>query len=71
MDLFIMATTKHFYRIGEAGKKWGDAEKAAWLADAGAVKHRSYAEHVLAKLEGLKETFDVEKYGELSLDAER
>ena len=53
-----MKMSKHFYRIGEAGKKWGESEKAAWLADAGAVKHRSYAEHVLTKLEPLKEQFD-------------
>jgi len=59
-----------FYRIGTAGKEWGEVEKAAWLADAGQVK-RAYAEEVLEKLEPLKEQFDVEQYGALSLEATR
>ena len=59
-----------FYRIGTAGKEWGEVEKAAWLADAGQVK-RAYAEEVLEKLEPLKEQFDVEQYGALSLEVGR
>ena len=35
------------------------------------IVQRSYAEEVLAKLEGLKERFDVVQYGELSQDAAR
>jgi hypothetical protein len=50
----------HFYKIGTAGKPWGGEERAAWLALAGVVK-RSYADEVLAKLEPLKESFDVEQ----------
>ena len=60
----------HFYRIGKPGEAWGEAEFSAWSADAGVVK-RSYAEEVLAKLEALKERFDVEQYGALSQDAAR
>jgi hypothetical protein len=50
----------HFYKIGTAGKPWGDEERAAWLTLADVVK-RSYADEVLAKLEPLKEIFDVEQ----------
>lgn len=32
---------------------------------------RSYKDEVLSKLEPLKETFDVEQYGALSVDKER
>ena len=52
------------YPIGTPGQKWGPAEKAEWLAQQ-EVK-RSYSEEVLAKLEPLKDQFDVEKYGALS-----
>ena len=63
-----MAT--HFYRIGKPGVAWGDEEFAAWSADVGVVK-RAYAEEVLAKLEPLKERFDVVQYGALSQDEAR
>ena len=62
--------SEHFYSVGTAGKAWGDDERAQWLAKAGVVK-RSYAEEVLAKLEPLKERFDVEQYGELSQNPTR
>lgn len=62
--------TEQFYPIGTPGKPWGDEERAAWLARAGVVQ-RSYADEVLAKLEPLKEFFDVEQYGKLSKDPER
>lgn len=52
------------YPIGTPGKKWGDAEKSAWLAEQ-TIK-RSYPEEVVAKLEPLKAGFDVEQYGALS-----
>mmetsp|Transcript_17700 Transcript_17700/g.52644 ORF Transcript_17700/g.52644 Transcript_17700/m.52644 type:complete len:374 (+) Transcript_17700:141-1262(+) len=58
------------YPIGTPGEKWGDAERAAWFARANVVQ-RSYADEVLAKLEPLRETFDVEQYGALSQDPER
>ena len=52
------------YPIGIPGEKWGDPEKAAWLA-VQTIK-RSYADEVVAKLDKLKEWFDIEQYGELS-----
>jgi len=52
------------YPIGTQGEKWGETEKAAWLA-AQTIK-RSYAEEVVAKIESLKIHFDVEQYGALS-----
>lgn len=52
------------YPIGAPGKKWGKAEKAAWLAKQ--TIRRSYQEEVVAKLEPLKEWFDIEQYGALS-----
>ena len=54
-----MAT--HFYRIGTPNVPWGDSERAAWLADVGVIQ-RSYADEVLAKLETLKDRFDVVQY---------
>lgn len=53
------------YPIGTAGKKWGDIEKAAWLAEQ--IIKRSYAEEVAAKIEALKDRFIVEQYGALSI----
>ena len=52
------------YPIGIAGNKWGEGEKAAWLAEQ--TVQRSYAGEVLAKLQALEEHFDVEQYGALS-----
>ena len=52
------------YPIGIPGKKWGEDEKALWLA--GQIIKRSYAEEVVAKLDSLKARFDVEQYGALS-----
>jgi len=52
------------YPIGTLGETWGEAERAAWLAEQ-TVK-RSYSEEVIAKLEHLKAGFDIEQYGALS-----
>mmetsp|Transcript_132939 Transcript_132939/g.231032 ORF Transcript_132939/g.231032 Transcript_132939/m.231032 type:complete len:403 (+) Transcript_132939:60-1268(+) len=57
------------YPIGVAGKPWGDAEKAEWCSTRKIA--RSYHEEVIAKLDGLKERFDVQQYGALSHDPER
>ncbi len=62
--------TDYFYPIGKAGECWGDEEKALWLSGAD-KKVRSYKEEVLTKIEKLKELFDVEQYGALSMDADR
>ncbi|WP_080890444.1 M14 family metallopeptidase [Photobacterium angustum] len=52
------------YHIGEAGKAWGSDEKAQWLAQT-TIK-RSYLEQVVAKIDALKNDFDVTQYGALS-----
>ena len=57
------------YPIGVAGEKWGDKEKAQWLAMQ-SVK-RSYQEEVLAKINLLDKQYDVFKYGALSIDTEK
>lgn len=57
------------YPIGTAGKKWGENEKAEWLAVQN-IK-RSYSEEVLTKLEALKVHFDIEQYGALSCSPDR
>ena len=51
------------FAIGTPGQPWGAAEKARWR-DA-QRKRRSYAEEVVAKIEPLRERFDVSQYGEL------
>jgi len=57
------------YPIGTAGKKWGENEKAEWLAVQN-IK-RSYSEEVLTKLKALKVHFDIEQYGALSYSPDR
>eukprot|EP01043_Picozoa_sp_COSAG02_P010037 COSAG02_NODE_347_length_24085_cov_23.240724_1_plen_148_part_00 len=64
------AAAEHFYPIGTPGKPWGEGERAQWLKRAGVVK-RSYADEVLAKLEPLKATYDVTRYGALSCNEGR
>ena len=59
----------HFYRIGTSGQKWGEKERAEWLAQA-SVK-RSYRDEVVAKIDALKDRFDVVQYGALPIDPER
>ncbi len=54
------------YSIGIPGKKWTEVEKKLWLKKQ-TIK-RSYQDEVLAKLEPLKQHFDVLQYGALSLD---
>lgn len=48
---------------------WGASEKQNWLAEQ-TVK-RSYKDEVVSKIDQLRSTFDVIKYGSLSLDPER
>ncbi|RUO77832.1 M14 family metallopeptidase [Idiomarina seosinensis] len=52
------------YPIGTQGKPWGEQEKAEWLAQQ--TKKRSYQEQVVAKIDALKDRFQVEQYGELN-----
>lgn len=58
-----------FYPIGTAGQKWGEAERAAWLAST-QIK-RSYQQEVVAKLMALKadltaQGLQISQYGALS-----
>lgn len=58
-----------FYPIGTAGQKWGETEKAAWLAST-QIK-RSYQQDVVAKLMALKadltaQGLQISQYGALS-----
>jgi hypothetical protein len=58
----------HFYPIGTAGQAWGAAELAQWRAKQ--VRQRSYADDVLRVIEGLRERFDVSRYGEVAYAGE-
>lgn len=57
------------YPIGVPGQAWGAGEKTEWATTR--KIERSYYEEVIAKLEDLKERFDVQQYGALSHDPER
>ncbi len=51
-------------RIGTPGQPWGAAERALWLSRQ--RRQRSYAEDVLAVIDGLRPRFDVVEYGQVS-----
>ena len=57
------------YPIGTPGQKWGADEKVEWLAQQ--VIQRSYFEEVLSKLEHLKDRFEMEQYGALSVSPQK
>lgn len=57
------------YPIGTPGQKWGENDKAQWLASR-SVK-RSYQEEVLARLAPLETRFELQQYGALSYDEAR
>ena len=57
------------YPIGTPGKKWGEAEKTEWFSHQ--IIKRSYADEVLARLPQLKQHFELEQYGALSLEPKR
>ncbi|MCG9723114.1 M14 family metallocarboxypeptidase [Shewanella sp. Isolate7] len=59
-------TAQQGYWIGEAGKPWGEAEKAQWRA--AQQKKRSYEQEVLSKFSQISEAFEAQQYGELSYD---
>jgi len=52
-----------FTSIGTPGQPWGDAEKRQWRALQS--KKRSYADEVQARIDALRDRFDVEQYGTL------
>lgn len=51
------------YPMGTPGQPWGDAEKAQWRARQ--AKRRSHADEVVAKVDALRDHFDVSTYGML------
>lgn len=51
------------YPPGTPGQPWGDAEKVRWRQ--GLRKQRSYSEDVLTRIEALRGTLDVTRYGQL------
>ncbi|GHB95215.1 M14 family metallopeptidase [Thermomonas carbonis] len=55
--------TNQTYPIGTPGQPWGAAEKTEWRA--GQHKLRSHADEVVAKIDALRDRFDVDQYGEL------
>lgn len=57
------------YPIGTPGKAWGAVEKSAWLSRQ--IRHRSYADEVLAKIELMRTRFDVAQYGLIEYGDER
>ena len=61
--------TTAFYPIGTPGQAWGAAEKAQWLARQRV--QRSYADDVLARIDALRDRFDVAGYGELDYPSGR
>jgi hypothetical protein len=56
-------TSASFYPIGTPLQPWGAAEKQAWLA--AQVRHRSYADDVVARIDRLRARFEVSEYGRL------
>ncbi|HET8901975.1 MAG TPA: M14 family metallocarboxypeptidase [Holophagaceae bacterium] len=56
-------TTDTSYSIGTPGIPWGLAEVATWRAKQ--IRQRSYAEEVQARIEALRDAFDVMEYGRL------
>lgn len=61
-----MSNASAFYPIGQPGTPWGDAEISQWRARQ--VPHRRYSDEVIAAVERLRATFDVEEYGRLVYD---
>ncbi len=58
-----MATPSDHPVIGTPGQPWGDAEKAQWRARQ--ARRRSHADEVVAKVDALRDRFDVDAYGTL------
>eukprot|EP00912_Choanoflagellata_sp_UC4_P002448 UC4_evm1s1547 len=65
-----MADNKQFYPVGTPGVAWGEKEKTEWFKRVDVAK-RSYKEEVLIKIDSLKTSFDVMKYGTLSLNPDK
>lgn len=63
-----MTDLPRFYPIGTPGQPWTAADKAQWRASQ--VRQRSYADDVLSVIDGLRDAFDVQQYGELDYGAD-
>lgn len=63
------ATSSPPFHIGTPGVPWGEEERRQWLAQT--KIRRSYHDEVLQKVEGLRDRYDVQRYGALSLDPGR
>ncbi|MGY6519472.1 MAG: M14 family metallopeptidase [Lysobacteraceae bacterium] len=61
--------SSHIHPIGTPGQPWSQAERDAWLARQ--VRHRSHRDDVVARVEALRDRFDVEQYGELVYGEQR
>ena len=57
------------YPIGTPGVPWGEAERLAWRARVEPAVTRSYRDEVVAKIDALRDRFDVVRYGALPYDA--
>eukprot|EP00239_Pterosperma_sp_CCMP1384_P005368 CAMPEP_0197859994 /NCGR_PEP_ID=MMETSP1438-20131217/35046_1 /TAXON_ID=1461541 /ORGANISM="Pterosperma sp., Strain CCMP1384" /LENGTH=326 /DNA_ID=CAMNT_0043476693 /DNA_START=249 /DNA_END=1229 /DNA_ORIENTATION=- len=57
------------FPIGTPGKPWGAEERAEWFSTR-EVK-RSYKTEVVEKIEALKDRYEVQRYGALSIDESR
>ncbi|WP_433851078.1 M14 family metallopeptidase [Stenotrophomonas nitritireducens] len=58
-----MSHPSAFHPIGTPGQPWGAAERAQWLARQ--QVQRSHAGEVLARIDALRDRFDVVQYGQL------
>jgi hypothetical protein len=58
----------HAYPIGTPGQPWGAAERELWRSRQ--PRRRSYAADVLARVERLRERFDVATYGDVAYGAD-
>jgi len=57
------------YHVGASISAWDSDDRTAWLVSR--IKHRSYADEVLSKIEALRERFDVAEYGQIDHGGER
>jgi hypothetical protein len=55
--------------IGTPGQPWAAAEKAEWLSRQ--VRHRSYSDDVVARIDAMRSRFDVTEYGRLDYGNEQ
>ena len=58
-----MQDIERFHPIGTPGQPWGEGEREQWRARQ--VRRRSYADEVVAAIDGLRSHWDVEAYGQL------